>query len=182
MHATERWFGEGFQRLHPRLRELHRHGGVLEGPVTVVFGDGLAGRIGRRLAKRMGLPTSAGTTPLRVDIHSDQRALHWSRTFGDAQAMHSRFEPVGAWPQGYWLEDTGPVRLALDVVVDDGGWRWRPRATWVHGVRMPLAWMPRVDAGKRIDADGAYAFRVEVVLPWLGMALRYAGALRHRAR
>lgn len=181
MHATERWFGEGFQRLHPRLRELHRHGGVLEGPVSVEFGGGLAGRIGRRLARRMGLPVSAGVTSLRVDIHSDQCALHWSRTFGGAHAMHSRFQPIGAWPHGYWLEEAGPVRLALDVAVDDGGWRWRSRAAWVHRMRVPLAWMPRVDAGKRIDADSAYVFSVAVTLPWLGMALRYAGALRLHA-
>lgn len=177
MHAVERWFGEAFDTLHPHLRALHRAGGVLEGSVELVYGDGIAGRIGRRLARRMGLPGHAGTAHLRVDIHGDTDALHWQRTFDGTHAMHSRFVPVGTWPHGHWLETTGPLRLALTVDTRAGAWRWLPRAAWLHDVRVPLALLPRVSAGKRVDEDGAYVFDVTTSLPGLGVLFGYRGRL-----
>lgn len=177
MHAVERWFGDGFDTLHPALRDLHRRGGTLRGPVTIEFGRGLAGRIGRRLAQRMGVPVEPGETMLRVDIRSDGDVLHWHRLFGASHTMASRFVPVGAWPGGHWLETTGPLRLALSVDTTHGDWRWQPRAAWLHGARIPLALLPQVRAGKRIDARDGYVFDVAVTLPWFGLLFRYGGTL-----
>ncbi|MDI9238599.1 DUF4166 domain-containing protein [Lysobacter sp. LF1] len=177
MHAVERWFGEGFDTLHPRLRELHRRGSVLRGEVVVTFGAGLSGWIGRRLARRMGAPDRACTTELRVDLHADNEVLHWHRTFGGTKTMLSRFVPVGAWPDGHWLETTGPLRLALSVDTASGGWRWCTRRAWLHGLRVPLAVLPRVQAGKRIDDAGGYVFEVSVSWPLLGTLFAYSGRL-----
>ncbi len=177
MHAVERWFAEGFERLHPRLRDLHRHGGELEGPVRIEYGRGLAGWLGRRIARRMGVPPGRDTAQLRVRIGSDANVLHWHRVFDDAFDMRSTFVPVGHWPDGHWLESTGRLRLALAVESADGGWRWRTRATWWRGLRVPLAVLPRVSAGKRIDPDEGYVFDVGVRLPGIGLLFAYSGRL-----
>jgi hypothetical protein len=28
-------------------------------------------------------------------------------------------QPIGQWPDGYWIEDTGPIRLLLTVNIQD---------------------------------------------------------------
>lgn len=50
------WFGGQFDNLHPLLQKLHTGGGTLRGAVSIVYGDGLAGLIGRRLAKTLHVP------------------------------------------------------------------------------------------------------------------------------
>ena len=181
MHAVERWFAEGFKQLHPRLRALHREGGELEGQVRIEHGRGLAGHLGRRIARRMGVPADRDTARLRVRIGSDDVALNWHRVFDETQEMPSAFRPVGRWPDGHWLESVGPLRLALRVQTQDGGWRWCPRAAWWHGVRVPLWLLPRVDAGKHVDAGEGYVFDVRVTLPLLGLMFAYSGRLEARA-
>ena len=91
--------------------------------------------------------------------------------------MRSRFHPVGTWPQGYWVETVGALRIALRVDVTDGAWRWQPRRVWVHGMRVPMVLMPQVDASKRIE-DGRYVFEVRVTLPMLGLLFAYGGRLQ----
>ena len=67
---VEAWFGEAFAALDPRLRALHQRGGTLRGDVEVAFGRGIAGAIGRRIARRLGVPTTSGAHALDVDIRS----------------------------------------------------------------------------------------------------------------
>jgi hypothetical protein len=177
MDAVERWFDTGFSRLHPLLQSLHRSGGTLLGSIRIQYGRGVASVLGRRMAGRMGLPRQEGEIALHVDIRSDAHALHWDRRFGDSTWMRSRFHPVGTWPQGYWVETVGALRIALRVDVTDGGWRWQPRRVWVHGMRVPMVLMPQVDASKRIE-DGRYVFEVRVTLPMLGLLFAYGGRLQ----
>ncbi|MBU8975814.1 DUF4166 domain-containing protein [Lysobacter sp. MMG2] len=181
MHAVERWFADGFQRLHPRLRELHRHGGELEGLIRIEYGRAAAGWLGRRIARRMGLPPGRDTARLRVRIASDADVLHWHRVFDDADEMPSTFVPVGGWPSGYWRETLGPMQLALAVETKDGGWQWRLCAAWWNGMRVPLALLPRVAAGKRSDPGEGYVFDVRVTLPGLGLLFAYSGRLKSRS-
>lgn len=176
MDAVERWFGAGFAQLHPLLQRLHRDGGSLAGVVTLEFGRGPGGWLGRRIARRLGLPSEPGRVGMRVDIRSDAHALYWDRRFDDGAAMRSVFRPVGAWPNGVWSESTGPMRLALKVDTAGGGWRWRQSALWYRGLRLPLAFAPRVDAAKAIE-NGRYAFRVAIAMPLLGPLLAYGGVL-----
>lgn len=91
--------------------------------------------------------------------------------------MASVFVPVGTWPQGYWLEKSGKLRLVLGVDVVDGGWRWVPlRYSW-GGITVPRFLTPRVVAGKSINHDGRYQFDVALYLPVLGLLFAYGGAL-----
>lgn len=177
MNIVENWFGDGFKELDPLLQNLHRNGGTLCGAVNVEYGDGLAGHLGARLATKMGIPNRAGCRDLTVKIGSRNGELVWSREFGDAGSeMVSIFKPQGHYPDGVWIERTGPITLILGVEVVNGGWYWVQRGAKIGPVRLPLWLMPITDAYKRVS-EGRYEFSVTVSLPVLGMAFRYCGIL-----
>ena len=148
-NPATRWFGDAFSHLHPQLQALHRHGGDLIGNVDLVFGNGLAGIIGRRLASKLGMPTQSGTHAMRVKIRHLEDGLHWSRCFNERQTVLSIFNPVGCYPDGYWLEKTGPASLKLGVEIIDSGWYWRLRNVYLFGLRMPLVFFPHSVAYKK---------------------------------
>lgn len=90
--------------------------------------------------------------------------------------MQSLFVPMGALPDGCWIEQTGPIRLALTVDIIEGGWYWRCLKMWLHGIRVPLWLMPRTQAFKRVEGE-RYRFYVGLSLPLLGTVLSYGGLL-----
>jgi len=173
---VEEWFGKGFVELHPLLQRLHREGGVLSGVVEVSFGQGLAGVLGKRLASRMGVPAVAGTHRLQVNIYSEAGVLHWGRSFNGQSEFNSKFQPVGHYPFGHWLEQSGRLSLVLGVEVRDGGWHWQHRKTSLFGIPIPRVLFPTTLASKGIEG-GLYRFSVEVRAPALGKLLGYSGAL-----
>lgn len=102
-----RWFGPRFEELHPVLQQLHRRGGRLIGNVKIATGNGFSGWLGRRLAKSIGIPVDKRRRGFVVEIRHTDKTLDWSRRFDNGAVMFSRFEPVGAWPEGYWKEESG---------------------------------------------------------------------------
>jgi len=174
--AVSTWFGPRFGELHPLLQALHLHGGTLRGVVEIRTGRGIAGWLGRRLARSLGIPVDQRHRGFTVSIQHDKDALNWIRHFDGGAVMISRFEPIGAWPQGYWRERTGPMSLHLTVDVVDQGWEWRPLRASFRNVRIPLCLLPKSRAGKRIE-DGKYVFLVEFSVPVIGKVLSYSGAL-----
>jgi hypothetical protein len=175
--AVTQWFGAGFARLHPLLQDLHRHGGCLRGPVSIRFGRGLAGWLGRRLARRLGIPLDTGQEhQLEVHIRHDGGVLHWDRRFDDTQRFPSSFRPHGQWPHGYWIEDTAAIALRLRVEIVDGGWYWRCIGARKGWLPVPAWLLPRSDAYKRIE-QGRYRFAVSFALPLFGELLAYEGLL-----
>lgn len=177
--VVSRWFGAEFERLHPLLQALHLHGGTLSGPVEIALGRGPARPFGHAIARKLGIPLLAGPHTLRVEIGHRSDCLLWKRRFDDLHRMDSAFHPIGAWPDGLWLERTGPVRLGLAVDVIEGGWYWRCRKAWFFGIRLPLALFPQSTAYKRIE-DGRYRFQVAFAMPLLGEVLSYGGLLESR--
>jgi Domain of unknown function (DUF4166) len=174
------WFGSKFVNLHPLLQALHLQGGQLEGEVYITYGRGLAGWLGRRLASKLGLPSGVAQTRLQVNIAHHDGVLHWDRRFGMVEGadhwMCSRFEPVGHWPDGYWLERTGALNIELGVDVVNGAWHWKPRAFKLFGMPLPAAFMISSHASKRVEV-GHYVFEVHMSAPVLGMLLQYCGSL-----
>lgn len=156
---------------------MHRQGGRLVGEVELAYGSGVAGWLGPRLGRRMGLPPRAGRMPLEVGISHTDGALRWARRFGEAHEMVSLFEPVGQWPDGHWRERTGALHFLLTVDVREGGWYWRALGARLHGLPVPVSLLPRSHAGKRVEGDG-YRFEVAIVAPLLGLLLRYGGTLQ----
>ncbi|MEY4562575.1 MAG: hypothetical protein RLZZ618_1852 [Pseudomonadota bacterium] len=175
--VVQAWFGTHFAQLHPALQALHFHGGQLEGPVQITLGKGLAGWLGTRFARRLGIPFPAPGQRLTVDIHSDADGLHWGRRFAGGHHFDSVFTPVGQFPDGHWIEHSGRMRLALGVTLQDGAWHWQPRRAWLGRWPLPMALMPRMQAHKAVDGKH-YRFLVRVCLPLIGMLLSYTGQLQ----
>lgn len=176
-NAATQWFGPAFERLHPLLQMLHRSGGTLSGEVAISTGTGLAGRLGRRLARRLGIPLDRPRRAFQVRIVHDAQAMQWRRRFEGGAELVSTFRPVGHYPDGHWLESTGPARLRLGVDLAEGGWRWHLLGVALRGLPWPRFLFPRTDASKRVDDDGRYRFAVAFSLFPLGELLRYEGAL-----
>ena len=169
------WFGGKFNDLHPLLQKLHLEGGNLEGEVEIAYGQGLAGMIGGRLAKKMNLP-EAGTHQLVVSISHDRDGLHWGRSFNNENVVLSVFKPVGSIDNGHWVETTGPLTMHLTVDVNNGGWYWRCRKVRFLGVPVPIWLIPKTNAYKVIE-EGQYRFHVEFSLPVVGSLVSYQGLL-----
>jgi hypothetical protein len=171
-----RWFGAHFEQLHPLLQRLHCHGGTLAGEVTIRAGMGIAAWFGRRLARSLGIPAGQERCGFEVEIGHAGNTLLWQRRFESGARMLSVFEPVGTWPDGYWVERTGPFALRLTVDVIDQGWHWRVLGASYRGVPIPRWALPVSRAWKRIE-DGRYRFKVEFAMPMLGTVLAYGGML-----
>lgn len=176
MSAVEAWFGEHFATLHPELQALHREGGTLAGSVSIEFGSGAAGWLGRRLARRLGIPIEPGEHRLAVHIHSNDGVLHWDRRFDAHTEFRSTFTPVGRFPTGYWIERSGGLHLRLGVEVISGGWHWQPRGIRLGVLWLPMSLLPRTRAYKEV-VRGLYHFDVAISVLQAGQVLRYHGKL-----
>ena len=102
--AVAAWFGKAFSQLHPNLQVLHCGGGILAGKIKLNFGKGIAGFIGKRLAKKLGIPLQPGEHELRVEISHQDNSLYWSCCFDQQDTVLSIFRAFGNYPAGYWLE------------------------------------------------------------------------------
>ncbi len=179
--AAQTWFGPAFTRLHPLLQQLHRTGGTLEGIIGIRTGRGIAGLLGRRLAARLGVPVMHERCRFEVNISHEPDHMVWARRFifpdGTSHALTSFFTPHGTYPEGFWSETTGAMKLRLGVdITPGGGWQWRPRQVRLLGIPLPLALFPQSRAGKYVE-DGHYCFRVTFSMPMLGVLLEYGGQL-----
>ncbi|MFZ6876191.1 DUF4166 domain-containing protein [Undibacterium sp. Di27W] len=178
--SAQTWFGEAFQDLHPLLQQLHITGGTLEGEIEIKLGKGLAGFIGRRLAKKLGVPTRHTHSGYKVSISHQGGKLIWTRRFtaadGRSEELVTVFAPHGVYPQGYWQESTGLMHFRLTVDILNGGWNWRVLAASLHGIPIPVRLFPQSLAYKCIE-DGRYRFYVGFVMPGLGLLLSYSGLL-----
>ena len=176
-NAAVDWFGADFARLHPSLQGLHREGGKLRGKVAITAGRGVAGVLGRRIARRLGIPTGEPLSDFEVRISHDAQTMRWERHFGTGRTLLSVFRPVGQYPGGYWLEDTVAVRLKLTVDLRDGGWYWRLQGASLRGMPLPLWLFRGTEAYKSVDAEGGYRFAVAFAMFPFGVLLRYEGVL-----
>lgn len=175
---VESWFGESFQKLDPLIQRLHQLDHTLKGSVQIEYSKGLSGRIGRSFAQKLGIPTNTGKIPLSVDIRHASDHFVWSRQFGgDGPVMTSKFYPVGAYPNGGWLESTGGVEITLGVEIKYGAWHWKQKSVRIHGIPAPDFTSPKVVAFKEV-VDEKYNFYVEFLLPGLGRLFTYQGLLK----
>lgn len=177
MHANlvKNWLGEQFKNLHPLLQKLHLTGGQLSGDVHISFGTGIAGAIGRKLAKKMHFP-GPGTHQLKINISHSLHGLAWERSFNSQAPVTSLFKPIGNIDSGYWIESTGPLEMKLTVDIINGGWFWRCLSVNFLGIPIPKWLIPHTNAYKTIDND-LYRFHVELSLPLIGPLVSYQGLL-----
>ena len=172
---VEKWFGDAFQSLHPLIQALHTNGGQLQGEVTLQYGTGVAGFLGKRIGRKLGLPPQSGDYPFTVCISHQNGQLYWAREFPDCKMM-SVFTPMDNYPHGYWCEQTGFVQLHLGVEINSGGWHWVQRKMMLKGIPLPSVLFPQTRAYKKI-VNEKYEFVVRLAYPWLGVLVEYRGAL-----
>lgn len=170
------WFGRQFAQLHPKLQHLHLYGGMLTGEIQLNTGKGLAGVIGRRLAKKLGIP-QCEHCKLKVNIFHSVEGLHWHRQFGNDCQMQSLFIPVGYKGNGFWIEKTGPLKMFLDIDIIDYGWHWRCLKFQFYRLPLPVWLFPKSVAYKTIVND-EYRFVVRFSMPLIGELLCYQGNLQ----
>ena len=103
--------------------------------------------------------------------------LRWNHSFDAEGEFRSTFVPVGHWPEGYWLEQSGALQLRLWVNLRAGAWHWQTIAARWRGVPLPLWLLPHTLAYKEVRG-GQYHFHVSLSLPLLGLLLSYAGDLQ----
>lgn len=174
---VEDWFGNSFQHLDPLIQRLHQYDHTLYGSIQVEYAKGLAGKIGKAISHKFGIPKVSGTSTLTVNISHTSDHLLWSRKFGDSgECMNSRFYPVGHYPDGKWQESTDGVDITLGVEIKNGTWHWKQKSVKVHGIPIPLLISPKVIAYKEV-INGQYNYCVEVLLPGLGRLFKYNGLL-----
>lgn len=169
------WFGDSFLKLHPRLQQLHKSGGTLSGAVNLQIATGIAGYIGRRIAKKLAIPFDPREQLFSVSIMHAPDGLHWNRSFSHSK-MHSVFLPVGTLQNGYWLETTGALKLHLTVDIKEGGWYWRCLKIKFKKVTLSRYFLPHVNAYKKIENE-KYRFYVGFSFPIFGEVLSYSGLL-----
>ena len=174
---ASKWFEENYYELSPLLQDLHNDGGQLTGPVFINIPTGVAGLIGKKLARKLGIPINNGDHTLQVEIKHSNDGLHWNRCFDGMKKMESVFKPIGNKASGYWIETTGTVQLKLTVDIEDGGWYWRVLSAKVRGIKIPLWLFPKTNAYKVIEGD-SYHFYVGFSVPLLGEVLSYSGLLQ----
>ncbi len=174
--GAEDWFGETFQSFHPLIQQLHSQGGRLIGQVDIQVGTGMAGFLGKRIAKKMGIPP-VGTYPFLLSVTYQDRNLIWERGFGSGLQLISVFRPVGSVRTGYWLERTEPVDLHFTVEQIEGGWYWRLLRVRYRDIPLPKFIFPRMEAYKRVQ-DGCYDFKVAFSFPGIGKLVSYGGKLK----
>ena len=76
-------------------------------------------------------------------------------------------------------ERFGAFRFRLRLDADSRGLTLTPEAGWWHGLRLPLALLPRIAARESVDQE-RHLFDVTIGLPMVGRLVRYRGHLTHR--
>ena len=166
-----RVLGARFDSLDPAVQRLHSLQGQqrLDGRCTIV---GAESRLGRAIARIVGLPRAAEQTAFTFEINADDSEETWTRHF-PRRSMRSRLR---AGSNGELIERLGIVRLRFTLAVADGALTMRLDAVRVAGMPWPRAWLPMVWAREHGDGE-RFHFDVGARLGRLGLLVAYRGHL-----
>jgi hypothetical protein len=173
------WFGNDFYNLDSLIQNLHVHGCNLYGEINLEYGSGLAGFIGKRIGKKIGMPIKSNIIDCTINISHKNNLLYWDRQFGNKNKISSIFSPIGNYPHGYWIEQTGKIYLELGVEIHDGGWYWIQKKIKFMNITIPAWLAPKSNAYKRVK-NGKYEFSVTLSLPLIGKLFSYSGILEQK--
>jgi NAD(P)-dependent dehydrogenase (short-subunit alcohol dehydrogenase family) len=168
-----RAIGPAFDRLPAPIRALHETTGqsVWRGTATV---DGAANPPAGLVARVFGFPRAGQGVPVEVTVDADRDRSVWRREIGGG-----RFLSVLSSPRegGRVVESFGPCAFDLTLTPEDDRLVYRVQDWRLLGVPMPRAWAPTTATHEKIDAEGRFAFDVEIGLPIVGRMVRYRGWL-----
>lgn len=167
----QRILGAAFSDLPEVTRRLHR--GV---PALIANGEAqiepAPSALARLLARCLGMPTIAGTVPVRVVIEQRDGEEYWSRNFA-GKTMRSQMREAG----GLIAESFGPFSIRMALVAHSEGLDMKRVDGRFFGIPIPGFLLPRIKAEERVDHQGRHLFHVEIDLPLLGRLVAYRGHL-----
>lgn len=167
-----RAIGAAFEDLPAPIRDLHEALGasIWRGRARI---DGAAGWAAALVARVVGFPT-AGNAAVEVEINADGQRSVWRRRFG-----RHRFLSVlsNARKGGGVTERFGPLSFDMVLTVRDGRLHYDVERWRVGALRLPRLLMPGTSTHEQIDAEGRFAFDVEISAPLVGRLVRYRGWL-----
>lgn len=167
-----RAIGAAFDALPVPIRDLHEVVGVSvwRGQART---DGAAGPAAALVARVVGFP-SAGDMAVEVEIRTDGRRSVWRRRFG-----RHRFISVlsNAREGGQVTERFGPLSFDLVLTVAEGRLHYDVERWRMGPLPLPRLLMPGTVTHEQIDAEGRFAFDVEISAPLVGRLVRYRGWL-----
>ena len=168
--VLQRVLGPNFGELAPVLRRFHADaaGGSANGRLAVEHGKS---RSARWITACMRLPAESLREEVTLKVTVDDQQEIWVRSFGSRQ-MRS---VLRHWNR-LLLESVGPLVLGFELLVEDGGIQFVQRATWLLGVRLPLAIAPRASC-KVTPTGEKWKLDVRLELPLVGPLVRYHGVM-----
>jgi hypothetical protein len=170
-----RVLGESWNRLPPRLREMHEvtaHRRAT-GRASIRRGTSLTSRI---VAALFGFPQAAEDVSVEVGFTVKDGAEIWRRSF--AGRGFSSIQRAGRGAFRHMIaERFGPFEFGLALNFDGDRLHLVLRGWTLCGIPLPLAWAPRGEAHESVG-DDKFRFCVEIAHPWCGRIVRYEGWLQ----
>jgi Domain of unknown function (DUF4166) len=166
----ERLLGRNYRELAHVLQKFHAADshGKARGKLAVEHGSGKTARF---LAWVMRLPEETAQVDVTLQISADRDFEVWDRTFG-SRKLRTR---CSAW-QGLLIESMGPVVLGFELIVEEGGLRFRHKRAWLLGVPLPRWCAPHAQA-EVMPAGERWKIDLRLVHPLLGPIVRYHGTM-----
>ena len=168
--------GAAFAELPPLLRQVHGSAPRVQarGWMRVRHGRGWLVRL---VNAASGVPRAAERVPLHLEIRRSGEEEQWLRTFGE-KLLQSR-----QWAaNGLFQEQSGPVRLAMRLWVEEGALCFASQRSWMLGLPLPRWAGLQVNARATAHADGkSWEVWVESRSGMLGMLFEYTGNIELEA-
>jgi hypothetical protein len=165
--------GPEFDGLPAPIRALHETPGrsIWRGRASV---EGAANPLAGLVARAFGFPKAGEGVAVEMAIDADGDRSIWRRRIGGSR-FESRLSSQKSG--GPVVERFGPFAFDLTLSPEGGRLVYRVQGWRLLGVSMPKAWAPTTATHEQIDAEGRFAFDVEIGLPVAGRMVRYRGWL-----
>lgn len=163
-----------FERLPPRVRELHAGSGERRwnGTARVRRGKSLLAKL---VCALLQFPGAGDNVPVSVTFLKGRDKELWTRDFGGKTFSSEQVCGEGR-DQSLLVERFGVVAVSLALVIDGNRLQLVPRRWSLLGVPLPTMFLPD---GKvfETEEDGRFRFDVEIRTPITGLIVAYAGHL-----
>jgi hypothetical protein len=166
-----RILGSAWNDLAPELQALHQCS-VARGIATVAGGDNW---LARTVARLFRFPRPASDVRVEVQFEREGEKERWRRTFGSHSFESVQEEGTGR-SRHLLRERFGAFAFDMALVRTAGRLNYTVRRWSILGLPMPAALAPRGDSYET-TIGGRFSFRVEIVLPLIGLLVSYTGWL-----
>ncbi len=150
---------------------------IYEGEAEVIRGENFLLQI---MAILLRLPPTS-KVPVRLILKKQGEFESWSRHFGDSffstvlfldeknHSDHNRF---------FLKERYGPLCFGIVLKVQDDMVFWDIDRWWLFGLPLPQLLAPKSQTKEFLNAQGRYAFDIDLSVPLLGRLIAYRGWLK----